>query len=171
MATAALAALGFTAPQASAAETASVVDLVAPQADEETRRIAAEDPQAVQAAATLCGSGYELSDADQLPETDWRLGTLFLYLKAGAGSSWRGCQIFDNNTGSTKYMKLKVCDNKTDNPPCDTDEGNFSQYAGPVYTGTQWKYPQCARVTAIMKNSQSSGTALIDAVRVAGSCN
>jgi hypothetical protein len=165
----ALAALGLTAPQASAADTAGVTHLIAPQADEETRKIAAEDPQTVRAAATLCGSGYHLFDADRLPSDERRLGTLFRY--ANGNGKWRGCALFDNNTGSTKYMKLRVCGAKDGQRRCDVDKGDFSQYAGPVYTGPNWTYPQGSTVTAIMKKTKDSDKRLIHAKRCAGACN
>ncbi|MDN3057065.1 hypothetical protein PH213_21455 [Streptomyces sp. SRF1] len=54
-------------------------------------------------------------------------------------------------------MKLKICEKKVSSPRCDTDEGNFTQYAGPV------RMNNCPEITAIMKNS--SGVAITDAVR------
>ncbi|WP_326799030.1 hypothetical protein OG946_29690 [Streptomyces sp. NBC_01808] len=160
---------GTWSAQASTADAA--VELVAPQADEETRRIAAEDPQAVQTMATRCGDGYNVIGAEQLPYDGYRLGTLFRYSKKTSGGNWRYCMIFDNNTGSTKYMRLRTCEYTLENPECRTDQGDFSQYAGPVYTGLHWKYPQCSKVVAIMKNSKDSDKALIDAVRTANTCN
>ncbi len=181
-AVAALTACGLTAPQASAGEAAApaagpalapaVAEVVAPGADAQTRALAAAHPRQVEAMASLCGDAYTLRYAEQLPYEGNRLGTLFLY---GRGLKeapyWRGCQLFDNNTGSTKYMKLKVCENKVSNPDCVVDAGDFSQYAGPVRTRLAWDYPQCAKVTAIMKNSKGSDTALIDRQISAGSCN
>ncbi|MHA4813164.1 hypothetical protein ACXZ65_02295 [Streptomyces aculeolatus] len=161
--------VGAWSAQASAAD--ALDELVAPQADEETRRIAAADPQAVQTTATLCGDGYNLVGAEQLPDDGWRLGTLFRYSKLTSGGNWRYCMLFDNNTGSTKYMRLRTCEYTLEDPECRTDQGDFSQYAGPVYTGLHWRYPQCSKVVAIMKNTKESDNALIDAVRTANTCN
>jgi hypothetical protein len=144
--------------------------VVSARADSETREIAAEDPGAVQAMATLCGRGYELFDADRLPSAQRRLGTLFRYGKSG-GDGWRGCALFDNNTGGTKYMKLTMCGARNGERRCDKDSGDFSQYAGPVYTGPDWSDPKGAKVTAIMKKKWNSDTRLIDAERCAGACN
>ncbi|WP_432586420.1 hypothetical protein ABVG11_10040 [Streptomyces sp. HD1123-B1] len=64
--------------------------------------------------------------------------------------------MFDNNVGSARYMKLKICENRVSNPRCDTDAGTFSQHAGPV------RMNNCPRIKAIMK---SGGVAVIDAAR------
>lgn len=165
MAAAAIAALGLTAPQASAADTTTAADVeFSPRADAATRAIAVQDPQAVQASATLCGTGYALVYAERLPESTDRKGTLFTYTKGTTNA----CAVFDNNTASTKYMKLKLCDNRV-NGVCNTDEGNFSQYAGPVRITSN--YIGCSKVTAIMKYSSTSSTALIDRVTYATPCN
>lgn len=58
--------------------------------------------------------------------------------------------ILDNNVGASRYMYLKVC--KVDGTGCDTDSGNFSSYAGPVYVSSF----ACAPVTAKMGTSSSS---------------
>jgi hypothetical protein len=172
VAAAALAALGLAAPQASAAGAiAPAADVVSPQADSETREIAAEDPGKVQAMATLCGRGYNLFDADPLPSEQRRLGTLFRYANSHGDGNWRACALFDNNTVGTKYMKLTVCGARNGERRCDKDSGDFSQYAGPVYTGPNWTYPQGATVTAIMKKKWNSDTRLIHAERCAGACN
>ncbi|MEU8998952.1 hypothetical protein AB0952_25760 [Streptomyces caniferus] len=157
-----IAAFGLVVPQASAVATpkASGVTLL-PEAKSETRAIAAADPQAVQAMASLCGSGYALTYAERLPDAT-RFGTLFTY-KNAAGAS---CAVFDNNSGFTKYMKLKLCENSP-GQPCATDEGNFSQYAGPVRVKSGF----CATVTAIMKDSKSSHAALIDRVTTVPPCD
>jgi hypothetical protein len=156
------AAFGLVAPQASAFATpkASGVTLL-PETKSETRVIAAADPQTVQTMASLCGSGYALTYAERLPDAS-RLGTLFTY-KNRAGAS---CAVFDNNSGFTKYMKLKLCENSP-GQPCVTDEGNFSEYAGPIRV----KKGFCATVTAIMKDSKSSRIPLIDRVLAVPPCD
>ncbi|MGY0056875.1 hypothetical protein ACWY4P_09950 [Streptomyces sp. LZ34] len=128
---------------------------VSARADAATRSIAAQDPQKVSVMASLCGSDYELISAERLPD-ERRYGTLS-YVKGGAGPSNYACALFDNNLGGSLYMKLKICENKASSPRCDTDEGYFSQYAGPV------RMNNCPEITAIMKDSK--GQAIIDAVR------
>ncbi|MBT2364056.1 hypothetical protein J7E88_01580 [Streptomyces sp. ISL-10] len=110
-------------PAASIATVAGVP--ISPTATSTTRTIAASDPQAVQATSNLCGSGYYLQYAEQLPD-ERRWGTLFTYQRNVA--PFNSCAIFDNNLGTTKYMKLKLCPNDL-SKPCSVDEGNFSQYA------------------------------------------
>ncbi|UGY91682.1 hypothetical protein [Streptomyces gobiensis] len=157
-------------PAQAAAPTPSVPDaLIFSQADAKTRAIAAAEPEALRATANLCGSGYQLSTADRLPEPNRRLGTLFLYSKSTASTIYV-CALFDNNTGSSKYMKLKLCPNRA-GATCPTDEGNFSRYAGPVRISGDYRYVGCSTVTAIMKNSKSSSAALIDRVTGAYTCN
>ncbi|MET7782727.1 hypothetical protein ABZT28_44680 [Streptomyces sp. NPDC005388] len=63
-------------------------------------------------------------------------------------------------------MKLKLCSNYTAEG-CASDEGNFSQYAGPVYRA----HGGCGTVTALMKNTSSSSTYLVNAVRDSTNCN
>lgn len=155
---AALAAVAVTAPQAVAAQgpapavaAKAGAQAVSAKADATTRAIAKSDPQAV-AAATVCGSGYTLLKAVPLPlgtDPNLRLGTLFAY-----GNGGKGCAILDNNVGKSQYMYLRVC--KVDGTGCDTDTGNFSEYAGPVNVSSF----ACAPVTAKMGNT--SGSLYID---------
>ncbi|MFE5258611.1 hypothetical protein [Streptomyces coelicoflavus] len=56
----------------------------------------------------------------------------------------------DNNTSGAKYVYLKIC--KVGGTSCDTDSGNFSSYAGPVYVNSFG----CAPVTAQMGTNSSS---------------
>ncbi|MEK2479544.1 hypothetical protein [Streptomyces noursei] len=166
-AVAAVAALGITAPQASATDGSSAVTAVAisPKASKETRAVAAAEPKAAQYTANLCGAGYTLWMAQRLPDADNRMGTLFLY---DNGDDTAACAIFDNNTASAKYMKLQLCENQV-TPKCSVDEGTYSQYAGPVrITGN---YIFCSKVTALMKNSAGSGSYLINRVGYATPCD
>ncbi|MFD3652896.1 hypothetical protein [Streptomyces sp. NPDC058620] len=143
--------------------------LVSSVANSETRAEAAANPEAVQAAATLCGTGYVLENASALPTSTDRKGTLFTYGKepySGGINDQPTCAIFDNNTSTSKWMKLKLCSNYTA-VACTTDEGNFSQYAGPVFQSKGG----CGNVTALMKTSSASTTYLINAVRSATTCN
>ncbi|NED90450.1 hypothetical protein G3I76_61520, partial [Streptomyces sp. SID11233] len=71
----------------------------------------------------------------------------FTYINPNTGT---GCLIFDNNTGPSQYMYLKVC--KMDGTACKTDSGTFSEYAGPLYVTPS----ACAQVTAKMGKTSSS---------------
>ncbi|NGO75715.1 hypothetical protein G6045_08485 [Streptomyces sp. YC504] len=160
----ALAAFGMSAPQASAGEVPAKTELkISAKADDTTRAIAEEETAAVLATGNLCGSSYQLYYAERLPDAT-RLGTLFVYNQTSGDGV---CAIFDNNTGTAKYMKVKVCDYKT-TPTCVTDEGTFSQYAGPVRMNVT---TYCATVIAVMKTSKSATTALIDRKANARPCN
>ncbi|MFE4370167.1 hypothetical protein ACFRMN_18380 [Streptomyces sp. NPDC056835] len=156
--------LALTTPQAVATDAGPGITFTA-DASAETKAVAAAESEAAQIAAVECGTGYELRWAERLPTATNRLGTLFSYAKL-TGSRWDACAVFDNNTGGTKYMKLKICPN-TVGGACAQDEGNFSQYAGPV----RLTNAMCGDITAIMKNTSSSSTALVDAVRGATPCN
>ncbi|MEV5845149.1 hypothetical protein AB0M32_24585 [Streptomyces sp. NPDC051985] len=135
--------------------------------DAQTRTIAEANTAAVSATATLCGTGYELEFAEQLPDSR-RYGTLFTYVKSSVGA-YGVCAVFDNNTTSAKHMKLKLCPNKA-GAACPTDEGTYSQYAGPVkYESSNSLYVMCSPVTAIMWDA--NGTAIIDRVRSATLCD
>ncbi|MGP3946160.1 MULTISPECIES: hypothetical protein [Streptomyces] len=149
LASAAAAVLTLTAPQASAAERPAAPSVeVAPSASAETKAFAKANPAPTAAAATVCGTGYTLNKAIPLPvgtDPSQRLATLFSYTNGG-----KGCAILDNNYGASQYMYLKVC--KVDGTGCDTDSGNFSEYAGPVYVSSI----ACAPVTAKMGKTSSS---------------
>ncbi len=175
-AAAALALTLLTAPQATAQESPSSDRRIAGTSvplsekgagDARTRAIAEDDPEAVTATATLCGSGYELEYAERLPDAR-RYGTLFTYTKFSAGSSGV-CALFDNNTSGAKRMKLKLCPNKT-GATCKVDEGTFSRYAGPVkYEDSSGRYVQCSMVSALMWDA--NGKVLIDRVTSATLCD
>ncbi len=157
-ATAAVTALGLVAPQTSVAETAAISHVkLSSKANAATRAIAAADPQAAKAAATLCGAGYELYNAERLPDAR-RFATLFTYDNGGTGPRNWECAVFDNNLGISQYMKLKMCENQASNPRCSVDANYYTQYAGPV------RMNNCPTVTAIMADTPSS-TAYINAVR------
>ncbi|MEV8246996.1 hypothetical protein AB0R01_24975 [Streptomyces rochei] len=135
--------------------------------DAQTRAIAAEDPAAVSATATLCGSGYTLEIAERLPDAS-RLGTLFTYTRSTTSMAG-ACAVFDNNTTTAKHMKLKLCPNKA-GVACKVDEGTYSQYAGPVKGEGNHDagWGACSRVTAIM---WSGSVAIIDRVRYVAPCD
>ncbi|MEV3854950.1 hypothetical protein AB0J38_11550 [Streptomyces sp. NPDC050095] len=154
--------LSIAAPQAQASGSDTIPGVsISPKASTETRAIAAANVEAAQATATLCGSGYTLFTATRLPDAS-RLGTLFLYNKSGGN-----CAVFDNNTTSAKWMKLKLCENLVD-AKCNEDSGTFSQYAGPVFLTSPAAW--CGKVTALMKNSSSSSSYLINFVDYATPC-
>ncbi|MQY38322.1 hypothetical protein SRB17_63350 [Streptomyces sp. RB17] len=115
--------------------------------DAQTRALAAADPAAVRAGGLLCGSGYKLASVEPLPDSR-RFGTLFTYIKEVTAPAMSGaCAVFDNNLGAKKHMKLKLCWTT-----CKTDEGSFSDYAGPVKyeSNADTFQPRCAMVTALM---------------------
>ncbi|KUF20296.1 hypothetical protein AT728_30930 [Streptomyces silvensis] len=117
-------------------------------ADRTTRVTAQADPRAAVAAANVCGSGYSLRKAIPLPVGDdprERLATLFAYENGS-----KGCVILDNNQGSKQYMYVKIC--KVGGGSCDTDSGDFTEYAGPVRVSSF----ACAPVTAKMAKTSSS---------------
>ncbi|MET7974745.1 hypothetical protein ABZW44_17040 [Streptomyces mirabilis] len=93
--------LGLTAPQVAAAD--RPITSISAKADKNARAIAAENPAAVVAAATVCGTGCNLYKAEQLPDAS-RLGTLFVYVKGSnpASNDAPTCAIFDNNTSGAK---------------------------------------------------------------------
>ncbi|MFD7914735.1 hypothetical protein ACFV30_29120 [Streptomyces sp. NPDC059752] len=173
VAMAAVVGLGLTIPQASAAEGAGNAEVslsriagvaVSPRASASTLEVASASPKAVMATAALCGAGYNLFQAVRLPDAS-RKGTLFIYNTSDLSGT---CAVFDNNLATSKYMKLKLCEEKIGGK-CSIDEGNFTQYAGPVkITG---RYVFCAPVTAIMKDSASSSKAIIDFEAPSTPCN
>ncbi|MEU6553278.1 hypothetical protein ABZ915_23795 [Streptomyces sp. NPDC046915] len=161
------------APQALAQDSKPVSEKVpgthvtlAPSAahDAQTRALAAAHPEAVQAAATLCGSGYKLSFAEQLPDSR-RFGTLFTYTKYVTGGTDGACAVFDNNLGVKKHMKLKLCWTT-----CKVDDGSYSEYAGPVkYESSDRNFdPGCAVVNALM---WSDNVAIIDRQTHVSACD
>ncbi len=109
--------------------------------------VAVPSTPAAAASATVCGTGYEFTDAKALPSADKRYATLFFYMKGDSA-----CAILDNNTpGGANYMDLRIWpgDNKSAG---DRDYGTFSQYAGPVYSSTQAVGGRCVGISALMKN-------------------
>ncbi|MFF4401767.1 hypothetical protein [Streptomyces sp. NPDC001480] len=157
--------IGVTAPQVAAAD--QPVPSVSVKADKNTKAIAAAQPTAVAAAATVCGTGYNLYKAEQLPDAS-RKGTLFVYVKGSnpASNDAPTCAILDNNTTTAKWMKIKLCSNYTAEG-CAQDSGTFSEYAGPVYRN----HGGCGTVTSLMKSSSSSSTYIINNVQDSTNCN
>ncbi|MFI1104326.1 hypothetical protein [Streptomyces melanogenes] len=160
-------ALGVAVPQAQAGQTVRAADVTA-GANAETRALAAAHPREARAAAVVCGEGYVLDNAQRLPTQDLRLATLFTYRIPTDGdlNNEPTCAILDNNTGTRKWMKLKMCSNWIADG-CAEDTGYFAEYAGPVYRARGG----CGKVYAIMKNSSSSTTALVDAIRASTVCD
>ncbi|MEU7059797.1 hypothetical protein [Streptomyces sp. NPDC046197] len=173
---AALLATAFATPAATAATpTADALKVpgttvqFAANASAQTKAIAAKKPNAVQATATLCGSGYTLFNAERLPDSR-RYGTLFTYTKSNSQGFSGACAVFDNNMPGGMKMKLKLCPNRTDASLCKTDQGLFTNYAGPVKIEGDHSYVFCSKVTAIMWDG-IAGPAIIDAVRDATPCD
>ncbi|MFF8473486.1 hypothetical protein [Streptomyces sp. NPDC015414] len=157
--------LGAAAPQVAAAD--RPVPAVSVKADRHTTAIAAAQPTAAAAGATVCGTGYKLYKADILPGEP-RKATLFVYVKGSnpASNDAPTCAILDNNTQGAKWMKIKLCSNYTAEG-CASDAGTFSEYAGPVYRS----HGGCGTVTSLMKNSSSSSTYLVNNVQDSTNCN
>lgn len=162
-----IAALGVAAPQAHADPSPRAAEVTA-GANAETRALAAAHPGEVRAAAVVCGGGYVLDNAQRLPTNEQRLATLFTYRipTDGDPNNEPTCAILDNNTSTRKWMKLKMCSNWIADG-CAEDTGYFTQYAGPVYRARGG----CGKVYAIMKESQNSSAAIVDAIRAATVCD
>ncbi|MEV5350067.1 hypothetical protein [Streptomyces achromogenes] len=134
------------APQAVAVDQPAVP--ISERGDAATRALVQSDPQAVAAAATVCGTGYPLFRAVPLPARaglDQRLATPFSHENGS-----KGCTILDNNVGASQYMYLHVCE--IEGTGCDTGSENFTQYAGPVYVANSI----CSPVTAKMGANSSN---------------
>lgn len=158
--------LGMAAPQVAAAD--RPVPSISVKADKNTKAIAAAQPTAAAAGATVCGTGYKLYKAVILPDES-RKGTLFVYVKGSnpASNDAPTCAILDNNmSGGAKWMKIKLCSNYTAEG-CASDAGTYSEYAGPVYRD----HGGCGTVTSLMKTSSSSSTYLINNVQDSTNCN
>lgn len=157
--------LGVAAPQVAAAD--RPVPSISVKADKHTKAIAAAQPTAAAAGATVCGTGYKLYKAEQLPDES-RKGTLFVYVKGSnpASNDAPTCAILDNNTSGAKWMKIKLCSNYTAEG-CASDAGTYSEYAGPVYRN----HGGCGTVTSLMKTSSSSSTYIINNVQDSTNCN
>ncbi|MFI7408936.1 hypothetical protein ACIBU0_09745 [Streptomyces sp. NPDC049627] len=164
-AAATVATLGLTAPQVAAAD--QPVAGVSAKADKNTKAIAAAKPRSVARAGNVCGTGYKLYKAEQLPDSR-RFATLFVYVKGDnpASNNAPTCAILDNNLGSAKWMKIKLCSNWTADG-CESDSGVFSQYAGPVYRARGG----CGTVTALMKNSTSDSVYIVNRKTDSTNCN
>ncbi|OLZ70809.1 hypothetical protein AV521_12385 [Streptomyces sp. IMTB 2501] len=147
--------LGLATPQVAAAD--QPVPSISGKADQHTRAIAAAHPTAAAAGATVCGAGYDLYNAQQLPDAR-RFATLFVYVKGDnpASNDAPTCAILDNNMSGAKWMKIKLCSNYTDEG-CASDAGVYSQYAGPVYRN----HGGCGTVTSLMSGTTSSSSPLI----------
>ncbi len=158
--------LGVTAPQVAAAD--RPVPSISAKADQHTRAIAAAKPTAAAAGATVCGTGYALYKADQLPDAT-RFATLFVYVKGSnpASNDAPTCAILDNNASGAKWMKIKLCSNYIAEG-CASDSGVYSQYAGPVYRN----HGGCGTVTSLMSSTTSSSAPLlVNNVQDSTNCN
>lgn len=118
--------------------------------------VAVPSTPAAAASATVCGTGYEFNDAKALPSATNRKATLFFYTK---GTS--ACAILDNNTDGAKYMDLQMYPGDTKSAG-ERDHGNFSEYAGPVHSSTLARGGRCVTITALMKNTSSSTSNLVN---------
>jgi hypothetical protein len=134
-----------------------------------TARVIAQDPEMAAAAADACGAGYTISlYAERLPTATNRLGTVYTWTNGKTtGSSYNDkpvCATLWNDTGATRYMGVRLCDNYT-STPCEEDFGSYASYAGPVYQNTGY----CGYVYAYME--AANGSIQIDAKRSSTPCN
>ncbi|MGW1745984.1 hypothetical protein ACWCRD_10305 [Streptomyces sp. NPDC002092] len=114
--------------------------------------VAVPSTPAAAASATVCGTGYEFTDAKPLPSATNRQATLFFYLKGNSA-----CAILDNNTGgAANYMDLQIWPGNNKSAG-ERDHGTFSEYAGPVHSSTLATGGRCVGISALMKND--AGTA------------
>ncbi|CAL9664700.1 hypothetical protein [Streptomyces sp. Tu 3180] len=105
---------------------------VAADADSETRAWAAANPQEAVAQATECGGNYNTLvyiDGDLPGDVNGDDGSMAAY--AGGGLL---CVIFKNETpGNANYMFLQACPGTSASSACGTDDGYYSEFAGPLY--------------------------------------
>ncbi|WP_338673410.1 hypothetical protein V1460_10100 [Streptomyces sp. SCSIO 30461] len=134
-------------------------------APEGTKETLESNTLAAAATANVCGAGYTISTGA------WRYGTNGTTYTWTNGTSTGGsyydkpiCAVFFNDTGSTRYMGVRLNDNYT-STAATQDFGSYSTYAGPVYQ----KRGYCGTVYSYMKSS--SGAVVIDNVQTVGSCN
>ncbi|GAA2580906.1 hypothetical protein GCM10010304_23340 [Streptomyces roseoviolaceus] len=137
---------------------------VAKEASAETRRIIEAEAGIAAAAANVCGAGYTISTGAARYGTN---GTTYTWTN-GTTSGDRYydkpiCAVFFNDTGSARYMGIRLKDNYTDTPHTE-DFGTFSTYAGPVYQ----KRGYCGEAYSYMK---SGSKVVVDNILTVGSCN
>ncbi|MFF9805721.1 hypothetical protein ACF1G5_11390 [Streptomyces coeruleorubidus] len=164
------------APTASAADRSDVksgasiatVDVkgvkVAKEAPAETRRIIEANVGVAAAAANVCGSGYTISTGAARYGTN---GTTYTWTNGTTtGDRYYDkpiCAVFFNDTGSARYMGIRLKDNYTDTPHTE-DFGTYSTYAGPVYQ----KRGYCGEAYSYMK---SGSKVVVDNILTVGACN
>ncbi|MET9440333.1 hypothetical protein [Streptomyces sp. NPDC006610] len=169
----ALAAVTMTAPAALAAGPASngsvgTVDIrgvkVAAQASPETKRIIESSVEVAAAAANVCGSSYTISTGAARYGT---YGTTYTWTNGTTtGDSYYDkpiCAVFFNDTGSARYMGIRLKDNYTSTPDTQ-DFGTYSSYAGPVYQ----KRGYCGQAYSYMK---AGSDVVVDNLLQVGHCN
>ncbi|MFK0147422.1 hypothetical protein ACIQUZ_20280 [Streptomyces griseus] len=134
------------------------------RASAETRRIIESDVRVAAAAANVCGSGYTISTGAARYGTH---GTTYTWTNgASTGDSYYDkpiCAVFFNDTGSARYMGIRLKDNYTATPDVQ-DFGTFSSYAGPVYQNRGY----CGQAYSYMKAGSS---VVVDNYLTVGSCN
>ncbi|MEU6184310.1 hypothetical protein [Streptomyces coeruleorubidus] len=117
------------------------------------------------AAANVCGSGYTISEGAARYGTN---ATLYLWWNGKYSGSNKLydkyiCGVLFNDTGSARYMGIRLKTNRTDIPPAE-DFGTFSTYAGPVYQ----KRGGCGEAYSYMK---SGSKVVVDNTYVMHGCN
>ncbi|MFI8216909.1 hypothetical protein [Streptomyces sp. NPDC085932] len=123
------------------------------------------NPTITAAAANVCGSGYTISEGAARYGTN---ATLYLWWNgkySGTNKLYDKyiCGVLFNDTGSARYMGIRLKDNFTDTPHAE-DFGTFSTYAGPVYQ----KRGGCGEAYSYMK---SGSTVVVDNTYEMSGCN
>ncbi|MFD5160457.1 hypothetical protein ACFWMJ_20680 [Streptomyces hawaiiensis] len=117
------------------------------------------------AAANVCGSGYTISAGAARYGTN---ASLYLWWNGKYSGSDKLydkyiCGVLFNDTGSARYMGIRLKTNRTDIPPTE-DFGTYSTYAGPVYQ----KRGGCGEAYSYMK---SGSKVVVDNTYVMHGCN
>ncbi|MEO3799505.1 hypothetical protein [Nonomuraea sp. B1E8] len=101
-------------------------------------------PASAASAATPCGSGYKLVGTYNISQGGQKYGLLEIRWNAGAGKNCALAYGSGSNYGRSDYKAVRIrSSNKSS--WADTDWGDFSRYAGPVYVAAKNK---CIDVSA-----------------------
>ncbi|MEG3631025.1 hypothetical protein [Streptomyces poriticola] len=137
---------------------------VGADASAETKRIIESNAGVAAAAANVCGSGYTISTGAARYGT---YGTTYTWTNGKTtGSGYYDkpiCAVFFNDTGSARYMGIRLKTNYTAIPDVQ-DFGTYSSYAGPVYQSRGY----CGQAYSYMKVGSK---VVVDNYLRVGSCN
>ena len=117
------------------------------------------------AAANVCGSGYTISAGAARYGSNASLYLWWNGKYSGSNKLYDKyiCGVLFNDTGSARYMGIRLKDNFTDTPHAE-DFGTFSTYAGPVYQ----KRGGCGEAYSYMK---SGSNVVVDNTYTMPGCN